>query len=144
MQLTPLQLEVQQRSDKTLSFWCILKENSFSVIVTSISDDSGLISILRNRVLLVATEQSIKLNKTIEVIWHPMNWGRLCWLYRTSMRRKPDNKIISEFVDLETRFDVVFDCYQQTVLERPIELQELVLAFLKTLWNAPNAEVLND
>jgi hypothetical protein len=69
MQLTEKQLRIQDRADKTLSFGCLIKEDSIAFIVSSIDKEkSGLITILRNGVLLVATEQMIELNKTIEII----------------------------------------------------------------------------
>lgn len=133
MNLTPLQLQIQQRTDKTLSPNCMIKQDTIAFIVPSIDKEkSGLITILRNGVLLVASEQMIELNKTIEIIWHPMNWGRLSYLY---LRNRNYEWVKDEFNKLKSAFWFYEHKYiQQTVLERPVELQELVLSFLNTLW----------
>lgn len=65
----------------------------------------------------------------VELLRKPMNWGRLCYLYNKNFLNA-DTGIMHELI---TYFDNNPIYYQQTVLERPTELQELVLKFLSSL-----------
>ena len=129
MQLTPLQLEIQQRADKTLSFGCIVQ------VANCAWRKEEWDMYWWHHLMRVGNEKReetsflewiITTKEVIESYWHPMNWGRLySFLY--------SHNCALEFVTLEQEFKK-YNAYQQTVLERPVELQELVLAFLNTLW----------
>lgn len=189
MQLTPLQLEIQQRADKTLSFGCLLKNIDCTVwykpmeygtyITARPFAWTGCAIFWDNREVVVPNvgtadmqqweltvhdivydityrieqwkEQKWDFNtwcKGIEIIWHPISRGRLCYLYfnlRNSKEKR--NKFVlwktnAEVVKIYDNYDwlsVFFQdnemLYNKTVLERPVELQSLVLSFLKTLQN---------
>jgi hypothetical protein len=59
-----------------------------------------------------------------------MTRGRLCYLYKEAMKKKVDVRIINPLTNIEDFLDRNHITYQQTVLERPEELQDLVLSFL--------------
>lgn len=63
-----------------------------------------------------------------------MNWGRLWYLLR--MAQKPNELPDTShraFSKIERFAMTHSEVYQQTVLERPVKLQELVLKFLSSL-----------
>lgn len=130
MQLTPLQLQIQERSDKTLSFWCLLDIKTlwdYDVsdvpywVLRAISDCDF---IYWNEVFDFLDNTSFKYT----IIWHPMNRWRLCYLYKDiKWYNEPWRYMFHYFKQVDN------NCCQQTVLERPVELQELVLNFLLTL-----------
>lgn len=73
----------------------------------------------------------------ITSIWHPMTYWRLCFIrynkvlnYEQMLDAK---KAIDLFYVLDEHFKSSPSMMQCTVLERPEELQELVLSFLESL-----------
>lgn len=160
MNLTPMQVEIMKRADKTLSFGCLICSERFDWVHLSvyISEDKAykdLCSIMTyfdNYATSWCNKENI-----VEIIWHPMNWGRLCYIEKQSqfenvwlvnlfsqteqLQTGVWHKRVSE-IGKETQkardkvfmyFHTRMDTFQQTVLERPVELQQLVLDFLLTL-----------
>lgn len=62
-----------------------------------------------------------------EVIWHPMNrWRLLYFMYTKEYAAKDRIKMFEHCEDSP-------ETLQQTVLERPVEFQEIVLRFLESI-----------
>lgn len=145
MELTPLQLQIQEYADKTLSFGCIVNvSNDYypksSQMIFWWLDKSkdkirlykgdGTFDLYGYDFSVLFTVDYLWLEEPMEelVIWHPMNWGRLCylWVMDWFSEKEESYAVIDYFTEHK-------ECYQQTVLERPVELQEVVLKFLVTL-----------
>lgn len=127
MQLTPLQLEIQQRADRTLSFWCIIQTKEWIARIYKVDGSDPA----RTLYYIDQKPNVVKRATWLKVIWHRMNRWRLFYLLinpKSISQESQDSfdKIVS-FLSREPKR------YQYTVLERPIELQKLVLKFLLTL-----------
>lgn len=137
MNLTPLQLEIQQQADDTLSFWCIVKP------LHKVSKAPVIYLWSNNKwtyywKTITTNDKFARIEfEDYDIVWHPMNWGRLCYLLskldtvEQSEKRFASKKALWE---VERRLGNNKEYYQKTVLERPEKLQLLVLAFFKTLW----------
>lgn len=139
MNLTKTQLYIQERADKTLSFWCIVWSKDISLywdiieywkvnIVWTFTKDSN--SVIKSFcVMNQYTENLHRFNfendvNNYTIIWHPMTYGRLMYLARMNDVELP------LFEDL---FAIFPEYYQCTLLGRPGELCEMVLKFLESL-----------
>lgn len=146
MNLTPLQVEIMKRADKTLSFWCIV---NYLDKIHFLVDTNCLVSYDGKRMYENEYDYKYITNKDYKIIWQPMNWGRLCWLFfwlrsDTEKRnefvsyKKNKQEKIEDFRNIWDKLSLYFsfnpNLYNKTVLERDIETQELVLSFLNTLW----------
>jgi len=144
MELTDLQYQIQKYSDKTLQYGCLIKypqEWDDSVLTfCAIYDDTGDTQTLSY--LNPDREMTDEINDfddsvEIEVLWKPVDWGWICYLYTT--RDNDDNPL--EWWDrhgYSLRYNLLEYAKQnpivqtRTVLERPVDLQIIVLDFLKT------------
>ncbi len=142
MQLTPLQLEIQQWSDKTLSFGCVInthhkrkprtwsnKQYTQDIYVSRSTKSYFYYSCPIDWPYIGKPRYK---SDTIEVIWHLMGYWRLCYLFE-QRQHYVDMSWEDARANVSNYFQDNFLVYQQTVLERPVELQELVLKFLLTL-----------
>lgn len=143
MNLTPLQLQIQEWSDHSLSFGCIIKpilEEDYRMIdneeYARIMDDEGNIEVISldeyNKWDWIVYDPTIE-----KVIWHPMDYGRLCYLHQT----RKGKEVIEDWIKIKMKswMDLCFcfednhELYNQTVLERPIKTQDYVRDFLLLL-----------
>lgn len=66
----------------------------------------------------------------INIIWKPFDYGRYIYL-----KLSHPNKILSSIHrEIENYFDSNRELYQETVLERPEELNQLILEFLESIY----------
>lgn len=69
-------------------------------------------------------------NWRINIIWKPFDYGRYIYL-----KLSHPNKILSSIHrEIENYFDSNRELYQETVLERPEELNQLILEFLESIY----------
>lgn len=133
MKLTPLQLEIQQQADKTESFWCIIELNS---LIYRLDTRYEIYTYRETWEKYIHQEGQWMMHETrckeYNIVWHPMNWGRLCYLAETCQNKSDVNASLQMQFVFRKQYT---ECMQQTVLERPVELQQLVLDFLLTLTN---------
>lgn len=144
MQLTEKQLKIQEYADKILSFGCIVQP-SFTTRRVKIAKilahfwggDYRVIERIDTSKNAEEYENDFwhcefhdYENWSFYIIWHPMNRGRLFYFHKKSNGSSEQFKYFDEMFNY---FNQNLDCYQQTVLERPEELQDKVIAFLETL-----------
>lgn len=129
MQLTNLQLEIQKLwADKTLSFSCIILSPEWNIYTVT--------SIINWYVFLKEWTLPFTIDK-IEIIWHPITRWRLCYLRQTD---KSEDTVVNwvkqkmeKWINLCWNFENNPELYNQTILERPEELQLLVRDFLLSI-----------
>jgi hypothetical protein len=102
-----------------LSFWCIVKIVEWDIVRIT---KCAWWWIYYDNYLDFFDEWNIE-----KIIWHPMTRGRLCFLSETH------TEYVREWNSLRDYFMYNSILYQQTVLERPEELQDLVIEFLECL-----------
>lgn len=134
MQLTPLQLEIQQRADKTLQLWTIISTRyDWMCIYIDHSSYIAQCADWTPRVTWISTNVE---KEIVTVYGVPMNWGRLCYIAKRDRYLRLGSWLWEKrvkWVKIENYFFGNIECYHQTVLERPVELQKLVLEFLISL-----------
>lgn len=137
MELTPLQLKIQKYADRTLSTWCLIYEKIESkrnvvVYINSfdVEDDTQ-----QDCVNYLSWDQVKTTNwwrlVADNILWHPMSRGRLCFLWTIEQNK---NFLMNNARNKMTRwFWKNLSMYQKNILERPEEIQKLVMQFLLTL-----------
>lgn len=135
MQLTEKQLKVQQWADKTLSFGCITKYGIYlgkwyewwwpnSMWYTHKEEwDTRNIDYPRCSLDNCSHLEEYR-------IWHPMDYSRVLYLWLISWLK---DKLSFEFSKMMDYIEENIIVLNQTVLERPEEFIDLVIAFLETL-----------
>lgn len=131
MNLTNLQLQVQEYSDKTLQPWCLI-DTRYDWICVYV-DSSYYIVDCPDWVRRVTGLSSGVKKEILANHGNPMNWGRLCYLRSLHTYCGEIRLLDKNFWFMKWEMECNKEYYQQTVLERPVELQELVLEFLLTL-----------
>lgn len=144
MQLTDKQLKIMERADKTLSFGCIVQP-SFTTRRVKIAKilahfwggDYRVIERIDTSKNAEEYENDFwhcefhdYENWSFYIIWHAMNRWRLCylrWINNTNVRSNSDER---KFMMMSMATP---EYLQQTVLDRPEELQDKVIAFLESL-----------
>jgi len=137
--MTDLQLECMRLwADKTLSFGCILKDQFRYYYVWA---EDRVFCYVSDWMQAGYTDDY----RDEQIIWHPITWWRLCYLRRKLMeinKNITDIKTIAkEVFSKEERVNKARMCidsyffgnpslYNQTILERPEELQLLIKDFL--------------
>jgi hypothetical protein len=148
MNLTQKQLRIQSRADKTLSFGCIitLKQESdyrhnhemifcwewdrWDKYFLSNWDDAFNLYPYRFEDLFIEDNEG-EAECLHKIIWHPMTRGRLSYLY---LRHRNYDWAKESFDKLKAMFWFSdHNLIQKTILERPEELQDLVIEFLECL-----------
>lgn len=128
MIITELQLKIQERSDKDLSFWSIVFDNWKYWVICHVDVDwyYHLSHYFWNSAGVGHIEEC-------DNIGHPMTYWRLCYLYESIDSIK--DKSVAEYPWLKVRVAMGKEpvSYGKTVLERPEEIQNLVLLFLQSL-----------
>jgi hypothetical protein len=135
MELTEKQLECMRLgADKTLSLWCIYKYKSreeLSIIYPNeyerFDDKWNLWRTYKDFWLYNNDDNDEMVSSSeYEIIWSPINWWRIMYLYRTT-----------DWVDYPLKIEKYIEnnrlCFNQTILDRPEELIDLVLSFLQSL-----------
>mgnify|MGYP007122137901 CR=1 FL=1 len=153
MKLTPLQLEIQKRSDKTLSFGCLVrplysnKEEEIQYITwvgTKHLKWCDYIDVVLLTKPCGLHSDNYWLQSDIDTIGHPITRGRLCYLYCTQLNyaienKKPKIDMMWDFDNMQRYTHDKCHILQKNIIERPEDFQLLVKAFLDTLpkeiWN---------
>lgn len=133
--MTELQLKIQQRADKELSFWSLLMldEKWYKTLTRYVRDErEGW-----ERFIITEEGKEIRLNSpkghhcTHETIWHPMNRWRLCYIVRVCHEKKVDHTMFDLVSEYHMKYDS--EVLQWDILTRPEDFQKRVLAFLESL-----------
>lgn len=131
MQLTELQLQLMEHSDKTLKFWCIVHSKGYMIFLR----------IQEETVWPREVATCLKYDNTIcwviwfdkeNIIWNPFWRGRVCMLFANNYRWKYKN-LLKIYNTLVFHFNKNPDLYDQTCLEWDDATQKLVLDFLNSL-----------
>jgi len=142
MKLTEKQLECMRLgANKTLSFGCMaLVSSKGSAEQHFYYIDEDLVFSDRNWVEDMCRDPRIrgiwwvdvdsKRAEIIDIIWHPITRWRLCYLYQWKQSTETI-KIIFQINNMLYKQPIM---YQQTILDRPEEIIDLVLSFLQSLW----------
>lgn len=135
MQLTKKQLKIQQRSDKTLSLWCIVKVSEVKYHYNWLHDEEEY-----EEKLLQCTWYSLWEDSDYpiqwcdecdyEIIWHPMTRWRLVWLWLKNWLK---DVVVNEYNNMIDYMEKDINTFNQTVLEWSEDFQDLVIALLETL-----------
>ncbi len=148
--MTELQLKIQKRADKTLSFWCFVWIREYTDEYTEAwlnemgwQGETSLIRVgsydyetdYQNIIEVYESTWEIIEDyiDSIEIIWHPMNYWRLCFLLTNDVELNTREWDIEKRKQLQYYMDINRWTFQQTILEWPVEMQKLVLGFLETL-----------
>lgn len=133
--MTDLQLKIQQRADKTLSFWCFISwdnwANKWFECMVRVDYEWW------ERFIVTESWMELWLNaptwyyKKYEIIWHPMNRWRLCYIVRVCHEKKIDHTMFDRVSEYHMKYDS--EVLQWDVLTRPEDFQKRVLAFLESL-----------
>lgn len=133
MNLTPLQLQIQEWSDKSLSIGCLLMDNfgyySFIRRKYELSFDWKDTPISITVAYSYRSCEVEEITNEFEIIWHPMDWWRLCYI---SSRANGSN-INKRRTPLYCHFSENAELYNQTILERPEETHIACRDFLLSL-----------
>lgn len=130
MGLTPLQLECQKLwADKSLSFGCmiLMQDDDYDLCIWRITW-------LHNWLDYVFTTDIWVIWEAIENYWHPIRYDRLCYLYLNSVKIwKISSLSVWRFISVQENLESNIELYNQSILERPEELQLLVRDFLLSI-----------
>lgn len=139
MELTPLQLEIQKLwADKSLNFGCIIEAKfiSWSLWYYTICELWDYVywvvqTWINKWFERVYLESESILDTKYEIIWHPITYSRLSYLRSTNQPLSipswaTRNAILVSFQNNP-------ELYNQSILERPEELQLLVRDFLLSI-----------
>lgn len=138
MQLNSLQLECQKLwADKSLSFGCLYNYHNVILQIypnnSQWFDDFGMLRQTYKDFWVYDNSDNDKLvdSDKYEIIWHPITYSRLCYLYMI-------NTNITEYsADLWFKVREYFNkeliYMDKNILERPEELQLLVRDFLLSI-----------
>lgn len=130
LQLTELQLAIQERSDKTIEFWTIVKKNWVFGRVYWISKSNIWID-------FGDTSICCWIDSDYKNHWHPMPYWRLYQLYimywplEDSMLWFDIESYWWQWKPKSNKHPV--DIYSQNILQRPVDFQEKVKKFLDSL-----------
>lgn len=142
MQLTPLQLEIQKLwADKSLSFGCLVRDKATEIIWTvynmnTLKSNEHLILCARYKALsnkwwYTDTRTFITTSWLIEIIWKPVDYSRLCYLW--NMVDHYTITLDKSFSKISSWFEHNPELYNKSILERPEGLQLLVRDFLLSI-----------
>ena len=135
MQLSELQKQIMQLwADKSLSFGCICEfvtkqyYDKYIVIYQWVAGKQKVFAEINS------LEKDINCfydpDWDYEIIWHPITYSRLCYLYWS---QKNENLLTREWIACNNKFTYNPEYIKQSILERPEELQLLVRDFLLSI-----------
>ena len=140
MKLTDLQLECMRLwADKTLSMWCLVEisDTYYDAVKNKETNIGRRLKIISNDIIewdYIVVWWIIK-NKILNIIWHPITRWRLCYLYWSMPIQKRTEEVYEKFNAMQLHFILPdnTELLNQSILERPEELQLLVRDFLLSI-----------
>lgn len=138
--MTDLQLEIMRLwADKTLGFGCMvgISDTYYDAQKNKETNIWNRVKTLSNDIIewdYIVIWWTIK-NKILQIIWHPITRWRLCYLYWSMPIQKRTEEVYEKFNAMQLHFILPDNTHllNQTILERPEELQLLVRDFLLSI-----------